>query len=353
MTGTRKRWLAIKASGSGWLPGAAVVLAVTAIIVAAAGAPPLEACRQILLGAFGSWVHFGHVMRSWIPLTLASLGLLYTFRIDLWNIGIEGQVLIGAVAATAVLRLEWAASFPQAAIVAAFAAALIGGALWAWIGGLLKTAGGVNEIFAGLGLNFVAQGVVLWLIFGPWRRSGVASMSGTELFAPQLWLSAIGSLRLSPLGLVLVTAALVATALILGATRIGLNLKAVGSNRFAALLYGLRPSFWMLLAMGMAGGLAGLAGAFQAAGVYHRLIPSISSNYGYLALLVVMLSNYRLAPLLPVALFFAALNVGSIQLPMVLRLDSSLSGVIQGSLVLAILWINAWRRGAAARAKET
>ena len=78
-------------------------------------------------------------------------------------------------------------------------------------------------------------------------------------------------------------------------------------------------------------------------GVYHRLLPAISSNYGYLALMVVMLANYNVwtAPL--VALFFACLNVGSIQLPMALRLDSSLRGVIQGSLVLATLAVQAWR----------
>jgi ABC-type uncharacterized transport system permease subunit len=347
-----ERLSAVLAAWARWLLGAAAALGLTAVIVAFAGAPPMEAFRQILSGAFASWVHFGHVVRVWIPLTLAALGLLYTFRIGLWNIGVEGQVLAGAVAATAVLRIETASAFPSLGIAAAMAAAVIGGSFWAWICGLLKTVGGVNEIFAGLGLNFVAQGLVLWLIFGPWRRPGVASMSGTELFSPDLWIAVVGRMRVSPLGLSLVGGALVATAVLLGRTRIGLNLKAVGGNPMAAALYGLWPSVWMLLAMGLAGGLAGLAGAFQAAGVYHRLIPAISSNYGYLALLVVMLSDYRLAPVLPVALFFAALNVGSIQLPMMLRLDSSLSGVIQGSLVLATLALGAWRQRGASQRKE-
>jgi simple sugar transport system permease protein len=126
-------------------------------------------------------------------------------------------------------------------------------------------------------------------------------------------------------------------------TRIGLNLKAIGSNRDAAFLFGLKPGRHMLVAMVFAGGFAGVAGSVQVTGVYHRLIPAISSNYGYLALLVVMLSNYDvwLAPL--VAFFFACLNVGGIQLPMMLELDSSLSGVIQGALVLATLAVHAWR----------
>ena len=99
----------------------------------------------------------------------------------------------------------------------------------------------------------------------------------------------------------------------------------------------------MILAMIFAGGFAGLAGSGQVSGVYHRLIPAISSNYGYLALLVVMLSNYNIWLVPLIAFFFGCLNVGSIQLPMVLQLDSSLSGVIQGALVLATLGMHAWR----------
>ncbi len=99
----------------------------------------------------------------------------------------------------------------------------------------------------------------------------------------------------------------------------------------------------MLLAMMFAGGFAGIAGTIQVTGVYHRLLPAISSNYGYLALLVVMLANYNVWVAPGVAFFFACLNVGSIQLPLVLQLDSSLSGVIQGTLVLATLGVHAWR----------
>ena len=98
----------------------------------------------------------------------------------------------------------------------------------------------------------------------------------------------------------------------------------------------------MLLAMIFVGAFSGIAGGLQVSGIYHRLIPAISSNYGYLALLVVMLSNYNIWLVPLVALFFACLNVGSIQLPMVLQLDSSLSGVIQGALVLSTLGVQAW-----------
>ena len=322
-----------------------VVFLFTTLVLVVSGAPPLQAYMVLFQGSLGSWVKFTQVIKVWIPLTLCGCGLLFTFRIGLWNIGIEGQVMIGAVFTTWMLRAG--GGRPEIAplfIAASLAASVLGGALWAGIAGFLKTKGGVNEIFAGLGLNFVAQGVLLWLIFGPWKQPGVASMSGTETFPTELWLQAPALLRIPPLSLGIVTAALIATGLLLRYTRIGLELKAVGNNPSAAFLYGLRPSPLMLLAMLFAGGFAGLAGNLQVTAVYHRLIPAISSNYGYLALLVVMLANYNIWLVAPVAFFFAGLNVGSIQLPMLLQLDSSLSGVIQGALVLATLGMHGWRR---------
>jgi len=315
----------------------------TTIILFVSGAPPFAAYLHIFKGSLGSWVKLTHVIQVWIPLTLCACGLLYTFRIGLWNIGVEGQIMMGAVLTTAVLRLGVGQDMPMLFIGLAFIAGVAGGAVWAILAGYLKTKGGVHEIFAGLGLNFVGQGIILWLIFGPWRRPGVASMSGTEVFPQELWLPYLPVLRLSPLGLVFALTALIFTALMLQYTHIGLNLKAIGNNPAAAHLFGLKPDRYMLIAMVFAGGFAGLAGSVQVAGVYHRLLPAISSNYGYLALLVVMLANYNVWITPAVAFFFACLNVGNIQLPMVLELDSSLSGVIQGSLVLATLAVLGWR----------
>ncbi len=334
------KWL--KLSGE-LLVTLAAVIAFTTLILLLSGAPPFAAFTQIAKGALGSWGKFAHVVKAWIPLTLCGVGLLYTFRIGLWNIGIEGQVIAGAIFTTAIVRLGFNTGSPQLFLSLAIVTGAAGGALWAVFAGWLKTKGGVHEIFAGLGLNFVAQGIALWLIFGPWKRPGVASMSGTEVFPRELWLPYLASSRICLPGLALALFALASTTIILKYTRVGLNLKAIGSNRDAAYLFGLKPDRFMLLAMIFAGAFAGLAGSLQVTAVYHRLIPAISSNYGYLALLVVMLANYNILAVPAVAFFFACLNVGSIQLPMVLKLDSSLSGVVQGALVLAALAVQAWR----------
>ncbi len=320
------------------LLGTTLVVAFTALILLIADAPVLAAFKNICLGAFSSTSKVSQVLSVWVPLVLCSCGLLYSFRVHLWNIGIEGQIAMGAVAAMAALRIPGPHN-PTFILTLAFFASMLGGALWGLLAGLLKTRGGVHEIFGGLGLNFVAQGFILWLIFGPWKRPGIASMSGTELLSFDLWLSTPTGWRVASIGLIIAVLVILLSWLILVKSRFGLKLTAIGQNPRAARLYSLMPERYYLKAIAIAGACAGLAGFLQVTGVYHRLIPSISSGYGYLALLVVMLAGYRIILLPFLALFFAALNVGAIQLPIVLQLDSSLSGVIQGCCVLSALFV--------------
>jgi simple sugar transport system permease protein len=112
----------------------------------------------------------------------------------------------------------------------------------------------------------------------------------------------------------------------------------------ASYILGIPTNRTMLSAFFICGLLAGMAGSIQVLAVYHRLIPSISSGYGYLGLLVAMLANYQALWTLPITFFFASLNIGSIQLPIVLKLDSSVSGVLQGILVLFVLIMDGIRQ---------
>jgi simple sugar transport system permease protein len=136
---------------------------------------------------------------------------------------------------------------------------------------------------------------------------------------------------------VIAIAGLIVIYFILQGTYFGLKLKAVGKNMRSAYLLGIPTTRYMMMAFLICGAFAGLAGSIQVTGVYNRLNSSISSGYGYLGLLVAMLINLRALWAIPIALFFAALNIGSIQLPIVLKLDSSLSGVLQGALVLFVI----------------
>jgi len=322
-----------------------LALAFTSLVLVIAGTPPLAAYANILNGAFNSMKSFADVAVAWIPLLIVTAGLLVTFSAGLWNIGIEGQIMLGAIFTTGALRLLQDTALPPALIiVAGFIAGMLGGALWAALAGLLKIYGGVNEIFGGLGLNFVATALALWLIFGPWKRPGVGSMSGTEPFPEALWLPLLPGTRLSGWSVAVGLVGIILIYFLLQGTYFGLRLKAVGRNARASFLLGIPTSRYGLLAFMICGALAGVAGAVQVTAVYHRLIPSISSGYGFLGLMVAMLVNYQAIWAVLVSLFFAALNIGSIQLPIVLKVDSSLAGVLQGALVLFFMLMDGVRR---------
>jgi general nucleoside transport system permease protein len=313
-------------------------LLITTLILVAAGAPPFQAYGSILNGAFGSSHNVITVLITWSPLLLTTAGVLITFAAGLWNIGVEGQMTLGAIFATWGLRLLQDTSVhPALIMVVGILFGIVGGALWASLAGALKTFGGVNEIFGGLGLNFVATALTIYLVFGPWKRPGVGSMSGTQPFVEKLWLPMVGNTGLSLWGLGISIVAVIIVYLLLRGTYFGLRLKAVGKNMKAAFLMGVPTWQYSMFSFLACGALAGLAGAIQVLAVYHRLLPNISNGYGFLGLLVAMLINYQAIWVLPIAFFFAALNVGSVQLQIIYKMDSSFAGVLQDLLVLFVL----------------
>ena len=315
-----------------------LALAITTLLLVAAGAPPFQAYGSILSGAFGSSQRVVAVLITWSPLLLTTAGVLITFAAGLWNIGVEGQMTLGAIFATWMLRMLQDTGLPPAVIIiAGILWGVVGGALWASLAGALKTFGGVNEIFGGLGLNFVSTALTIYLVFGPWKRPGVGSMSGTQPFDEKLWLPTLSNTGLSPWAVGIAVVAVITVYLLLRGTYFGLRLKAVGKNMRAAFLMGVPTWQYSMFAFLLCGAFAGLAGAMQVAAVYHRLLPNISNGYGFLGLLVAMLINYQAFWVIPIAFFFAALNVGSVQLQIVYKMDSSFAGVLQDLLVLFVL----------------
>ncbi len=309
----------------------ALAVGVGMLLLVAAGANPFESFRLIWSGSLGSSVKLPDTLLTWVPLTLAAAGLIVTFAAGLWNIGIEGQIVVGAIAAAWVAR---EIPGPPALLVPlTLVAGIAGGMIWGLFAGVLKVYGKVNEIFGGLGLDFVATGLATYLIIGPWKRAGVASTSGTDLFRRDTWMPEVGDY--SWLALLLAGAAVVGVYFLMRGTSFGLRLKAVGNNSRSAFLLGIPTGRYMLSAFALCGALAGIAGTVQATGFHHKLVPSVSGGYGFLAILVVLLAAFRAAWIAPIALFFMALSVGSTQLSLRLGLDSAIGGVLQGILVLA------------------
>lgn len=311
-------------------------LALTTLVLLSTGVAPLEVYRILFFGAFTTPGRFSDMLMLTTPLVLCAGGLTLTFAAGLYNLGVEGQVILGAVAAMIPLRLLpdlpppllWALSLGSAAL---------GGSLWALLAAALRLRARVNEIFAGLGLNFLASGLALYLILGPWRREGTAAASGTAPLPRELWLPTIDNLRLAPLAPLLALIALALVWWLLSSTRWGLELRAVGLSPAAADRLGVAAPRRISEALASCGALAGIAGGLQVIGVFHQLIPNVSSGVGLLGLLVVLLVLARPIWVLPMSLAFASFTVGSVQLPLALGVDSSIAGVLQGALVLSAL----------------
>lgn len=314
-----------------------VAMAIAALLIAIVGGSPPQVALSLFTGAFGTADQTARVFATLASLLLASSGLVFAFTAGIYNLGIEGQITLGGIATTLALRLFQDVLPAPLVLALGLIAGIAGGMTWGLFAGVLNVFGKVNEIFAGLGLNFVAQGLALYLIFGPWKRPGVASMSGTELFPEALWLPTWGNTELSPVALGLGILGLLITFVVIRGTYFGLELRAVGQNLRAAFILGIPAVQKLLSAFALCGALAGLTGAVQVLAVFHRLIPNISSGLGFIGLLIVMLVGNSIWAIFPVALFFSALNVGSLQLPLELNLESSLAGVIQGILVLFVL----------------
>jgi len=331
-----------KRKGTANLAPIALAIGVAIVLLLLAGANPLEAFKLMGQGAFSGWAKTGETLMAWVPLVLAAAGLIITFNAGLWNIGIEGQIILGGVAAS------WAArevGGPGWVVVpAAIVAGMLGGMLWALLAGVLKTRFKVNEIFGGLGLDFVAASLAVYLVIGPWSRQGVASTSGTDLFREEARLPTIlENNRLSLVAVGLAIAGVVFVFYLMKGTLFGLRLKAVGRNPRSAFLLGIPTSRYMLGAFALCGMLAGVAGSMQAIGFHFKLIPAISGGYGFLGILVVLLAGFRAAWIAPIALFFIAMSRGGTQLDLRLDVDSALAGVITGILVLLVILGGGWQ----------
>lgn len=296
---------------------------------------PIDAFEAMIQGSLGDSSKRLSVLAFWIPLFLASTGLLVTFRAGLWNIGIEGQIILGAIGAS-LIALNVNAPSPLL-IVLELIVAMAFGALWAALAAILKTRGRVHEIFGGLALNNIAIILTNYLISGPWQPPEGGTFRGTQPFQDGALLPLVGESRFAPISLVLAIIAFVLVVITLRGTFWGLKLKALGKNPFSAFLLGVSSEREVILAMMFCGALAGLGGAIRTISWFDSLRQSISGGIGFMALLVVMLSNYNMFLVPFIALFFSAVLNGSITLQLRTQLHSSLGGILTGVMVLFVL----------------
>ena len=272
---------------------------------------PWVGYQTFFQGALGSWYAFSETLKRTIPLLLVGEGLALAFRAQVLNIGAEGQILLGAVAAT------WVALFsglpPFLLLPVMFLLGFLAGAGWALIPAFLKTRFAVNEVLSTLMLNYVASNLVLYLIGGPWKGKGVRGFTYTDTFPEAAWLKTMGITRVPYFTLLVGIVIAVGGYFFLKKSALGFELRVVGSSPETAKLLGINEEKIVFLAMLLSGGLSGFAGVGEVAGIHHLLRhpDHISLGYGYTAIIVAWLARANpLATILTSFLFGALLSGG-------------------------------------------
>ena len=315
-----------------------LALLLSSLIIILLGASPIDVFKNIFNGSFGKPEKIVKTFLIFLPISLASLALIITFSTGLWNIGIEGQIVLGAIGATVIAK-----SFLGDNIMSPLYQIILGisfGSLWGLFCGFLKVKFNVHEIFGGLGLYFVGSGAIIYLILGPWSKEGIASTSGTDIFNKASCFPTFSDLNIPALPILIVAVILTLSIIFLGFTKAGLKLKATGTNPDSTEKFKFNSGSYIFIAFAITGAIAGLAGVFQASVFHHKLVPSISGGYGFLSILIVLASGKRIIPTMILALFFSAMIAGGSQLQLRLNLHSSLISIILSSVVFFYLVVN-------------
>lgn len=321
---------------------AAPVIAVAATLLVGAalftllGHDGLGAVYEIFVKPLFNPYRWQDLLVKAAPLAMIATGLAIGFRANVWNIGAEGQYILGGLAGTgvALATLDMTGSW---ILPAMFVCGILGGMAWAAIPALLKTTLGVNEILSSLMLNYVAIQILYYLMRGPWKDPMGFNFPQTAMFSADQTLPMVVPGTLIHLGVPLAAAVALTAFLVLARTVTGFQMKVVGLAPKAAAFggFGAASTVWIALLAG--GGLAGLAGIIEAAGPFGQMVPQFPTGYGYTAIIVAFLGRLNPLGILLAALVLALTYVGGESAQTTIGLPSAATGVFQSMMLFFLL----------------
>lgn len=314
--------------------GALIMLA-TAVDISTIG----KSYLALLQGSVGSLNAISETLTSAIPLVLAGLGLALGFRAGLFNIGAEGQIVVGGIVAVifgfSFPNMPWILHLPLALLAGAVA-----GGLYASIAGWLRAATGAHEVISTIMLNLISYRLLDYMLGLGWvQRPGRADPVSRSVFEsaelPRLLTAIDPNLRVHA-GIFVMIGAVILVYWLLFKTKTGFEFRASGENPDAARYAGMRASLTIVLAMATAGALAGLAGANQVLGVLERATPGFSAGIGFTAISVALLGRSHPVGVLFAGLLFGALEAGGRQMQVDAGVSIDLIGIIQALIIVFI-----------------
>lgn len=306
----------------------------TSVILVLLGNNPISVYVVFLLGALGKG--WSEIFVKAAPLILTALGVLIPLRSGLWNIGAEGQLHMGAFAASFV-----ALTFPNLGlfmIPTMLFASFLAGFAWGLIPGYLKAYLDINEIISTLMLNYIAIKWVSFLIYGPLQGESSYNFPQTDIFPESAWLPRFFNTRLH-LGVFIAIALLFVVYYLLKKTKFGYKLKVVGSNNEFAKYGGIKDKSVMALSLAIGGGVAAIAGLGEVAGVQFpaRLTQDISPGYGFTGIVVALLGERNVIGVFLASMFFGFLYVGGSNTQITIGIPASIVDVLQALIILFVI----------------
>jgi ABC-type uncharacterized transport system permease subunit len=314
--------------------GVAVALAASGLLVAALGYDALAVYRAIWRGAFEDSYSFAEVLLQATPLILVGSGLAVAFRGSVWNIGAEGQIYMGTIAASVVALYVSLPGWQHLPLV--LLTGVIAGAGWGALAGYLKARFGASEIVTTIMLNYLSFTLSSYLVTGPMIEKVGSYPQSRPIPSTAELLRFLPPTRLH-IGLILAVILAVACYLFIFRTSAGYAVRAVGFNPQAAQYAGIDVNRNVTLVMAISGGLAGLAGAVQLTGLTHRLYATVSPGYGFDGIAVALMAGNNPLGVLLSGLFFGALRSGSDAMQITAKVPSVLVFAIQGLAIFAIV----------------
>jgi simple sugar transport system permease protein len=335
MSGVRDKIVAglLRAAPSGLALAAAALGAM--IMLRLAGYDPFASLGVMIDGAAGGAYQASETLLKACPLILVGLGVALAFRGGLFNIGAEGQLLIGALACVWLGNLigRDAGGVTRPALLAV---AFVAGGAWASVAAWLKSRRQVSEVISTLMLNFIAFWLVSYLVHGPLQEA-TKGYPQTERLSESLWLPRLFERNRLHVGIAVAGAAAAACYAGIFFTAAGLRLRAAGGSPAAARVAGISLDGMTYGTLFLSGGLAGLAGGVEALGVTRRLYEQFSPGYGFMAIAVALLAQLHPLGVIPAAIFLAGLETGAGALQRASGVSSGLAGVIEALVIFAVI----------------
>lgn len=317
-----------------------IALLAAALVIGLLGFNPVLVYKEMIRGSLGNAYRFKETINKTIPILVMGLGFTISFKMNFTNIGVEGQFYMGAIAATGVVLI--APSIPASLMLPLMGiSAFIGGGLWCLVAALLKLKWGANETLVTLMLNYIAIKWVSYLQYGPWKDPNAHGFPKIMNFPSSAQLPSLFGVHIGWIvSLILVGMIYV----LLERTKFGYELSVIGENVKTARYAGLNTNGILTVAVMLSGGLSGLAGMIQAAGVERTLNDQISGGMGFTAVIAALMAGLHPILLVIVSFFFAILLQGGSYIQSALQIPSAAAEIVEGIVLLFVLGSEFFKR---------